>query len=251
MKDVMLAQVRFLFFQGTPKVRPEQRRLFFCYVLIVTWLVGMGRYWDDPDANILQHLGMGSVGYLFVMSGILWCAIRPLAQEPLPIIKVFLFVGLTSLPALLYAIPVELFMPVDTAAAVNYIFLAVVATWRVALLFFFCKRAVGLSVWGTMTAAILPLCCIMIVLASFSLEHVVFNIMSGVRVMEDYPRTTPGLIASSITDAAGWSVSTIKGLSILAYILFPIFLISWGVMAFKQINRPLQTHDLTDKIDDA
>ena len=32
--------------------------------IIGTWIVGKVRYWDDPDAYILQHLGFGSVIYI-------------------------------------------------------------------------------------------------------------------------------------------------------------------------------------------
>ena len=44
-----------------------------------------------------------------------------------------MFVGLTALPGWLYAVPVERFLPLDTAQAVNAGFLALVAAWRVAL----------------------------------------------------------------------------------------------------------------------
>ena len=40
--------------------------------LIGTWIVGMGRYWDDPSAKLLQHLGMGSVIYIFVLAAFIW-----------------------------------------------------------------------------------------------------------------------------------------------------------------------------------
>ena len=56
-----------------------------------------------------------------------------------------IFVTLTSLPALLYAIPVEKFMALEYAQTANVLFLAVVASWRVALLIVFLKRAAGLT----------------------------------------------------------------------------------------------------------
>ena len=51
--------------------------------LVCTWLVGMGRYWDDPGARWFQHLGIGSVLYVFALSAVLWLLVRdnPSAQK--------------------------------------------------------------------------------------------------------------------------------------------------------------------------
>src|SRR3712207_7552248 len=40
--------------------------------LACTWLVGVGRYWDNPRASLLQHLGVGSVVYVFALALLLW-----------------------------------------------------------------------------------------------------------------------------------------------------------------------------------
>jgi hypothetical protein len=45
--------------------------------LLSTWLVGMGRYWDNPRANIGQHLGVGSVVYIVVLSAFIWLILLP------------------------------------------------------------------------------------------------------------------------------------------------------------------------------
>jgi len=249
-KQILSAQFRLLFFRDVPGELGAQRNAFALYVLGVTWLVGIGRYWDSPDANWVQHLGIGSVAYLFVMSVILWCAIQPIAKAPVTISRIFIFVGMSSLPALLYAIPVEMFMSIDGAAKTNYWFLTVVAIWRVALLFFFCKRAVSLSTWGAMTATILPLCCIMMVLAALSLEHAVFDMMGGLRVVEDYERTTAGLVASSLTEAAGWSIDTVGGLSFLAFLLFPIFMISWIIkVIFRFKAKSAANNEMVNEVE--
>jgi len=39
--------------------------------LLCAWLAGMGRYWDDPGAHLLQRLGVGSVIYVFALSFLL------------------------------------------------------------------------------------------------------------------------------------------------------------------------------------
>ena len=32
----------------------------------------MGRYWDNPRVGLAQHLGLGSVVYVFVLAAVLW-----------------------------------------------------------------------------------------------------------------------------------------------------------------------------------
>ncbi len=46
--------------------------------LIGTWLAGMGRYWDNPQAELLQKLGFGSVLYVFALAALLWLIGLPL-----------------------------------------------------------------------------------------------------------------------------------------------------------------------------
>jgi hypothetical protein len=156
----------------------EPRHLLFG--MVCAWLVGMGRYWDNPRADWPQHLGFGSVAYVFVLSLLLWVLLKPIVPERVRYVRIAAFVSLTAPPAILYAIPVERFMPLGTAILMNVIFLAVVALWRVALLMWYARRALGLQRWETGVAALLPLCGIVTVLAILNLEHVVFNIMAGV-----------------------------------------------------------------------
>ena len=41
------------------------------YGLLVTWAVGIGRYWDHPDPYMLQSLGLGSLAGMVVLVGFL------------------------------------------------------------------------------------------------------------------------------------------------------------------------------------
>jgi hypothetical protein len=41
---------------------------YFYLGLLGAWIVGMGRHWDDSAGSLLQHLGLGSVIYLFVLA---------------------------------------------------------------------------------------------------------------------------------------------------------------------------------------
>ena len=92
-----------------------------------TWIVGIGRWWDDRDAYVLQHLGIGSIVYVFALSLLLWLAALPLKPTNLTYFKTLTYVTLTAPPALLYAIPVERWYGVDVANQINAWFLGVVA----------------------------------------------------------------------------------------------------------------------------
>lgn len=149
--------------------------------LAMAWLAGIGRYWDNPRAELWQLAGLGSVAYVFSLALVLWLLILPLRARRWTYRNVLLFVCLTSPPALLYAIPVERFMSGEAALATNAWFLGIVASWRVALLLVFLKRDAGLRAWEAIVACLLPLALIVVALALLNLEHVVFNLMSGIR----------------------------------------------------------------------
>lgn len=171
-------QFRFLAFRpAVPDLR-NHLTSFVIYVVIVSWIVGMGRYWDHPKAYAWQYAGLGSVAYIFVLSVILYVLIWPLRPKHWTYPAVLVFVGLTSLPGLLYAIPVERFMSLERAQAVNGWFLAIVAVWRVALYVRFLMVS-RVPSFGLFSAILLPLSAIVATLALLNLEHVVFNIMAG------------------------------------------------------------------------
>lgn len=149
--------------------------------LICTWIVGMGRWWDDPGANLLQHLGLGSIIYVFVLAAVLLLVAAPLRPDNLTYKSVLTFVTLTSLPALLYAIPVERFTELSIARSINVWFLAAVATWRLALLLFFLKRIAGLPIFASVVVSLLPIMAIVTTLTVLNLERAVFDIMGGLR----------------------------------------------------------------------
>src|SRR5215211_6002255 len=79
----------------------------FIIGLIGTWIVGIGRYWDDEGASRLQHLGLGSVIYIFLLAIFIWLIIKPFFVKNWNYFTVLTFISLTSFPAILYAIPVE------------------------------------------------------------------------------------------------------------------------------------------------
>ena len=171
--------VRLLFFRAS---REELIGLHWRHLalgIFCTWLVGMGRYWDNPRVGMLQHLGVGSVIYIFVLSLFLWLIIWPLRPRNWTYFNVLTFISMVSPPAALYAIPIEKSLTLEDSNIVNAWFLAVVATWRVALLIFYLRRAARLEPFTTFIATFFPLTIIVVVLSGLNLDKVVFDAMGG------------------------------------------------------------------------
>lgn len=191
--------------------------------LVATWVVGMGRWWDDPDAHLLQHLGVGSVVYVFVLSFFLWALIKPLGPQHWSYKGVLTFVTLTSPPAMLYAIPVERFLDLQTAQTVNVQFLAFVAVWRVALLVFYLRRLARLPWNSVIVATLLPLTIIITLLTALNLERAIFNIMGGLNDTE------------TANDRAYGVLVALTMASIIAVV--PL-LIGWATIVYLRLRKP-------------
>lgn len=162
---------------------------------------------------------MGSVSYVFVPALIVWILLAPLKPKDWSYRNLLLLITLTAPPALLYAIPVEQFMPLRTAQAVNAWFLAIVAAWRVGLLFAFLRRAAGLSGFTILIGALVTLVVIVNALAFLNLEHVVFEIMAGIR---DQDRS-----GNDSAYAFVWLVS------VLSILLAPFLLAAYGWLVYR------------------
>ena len=135
---------------------------------------------------------------------------------------ILLFLTMTSLPAWIHAIPVEMMMPMPQAQSVNAWFLAIVATWRVILLVLFLKRAAGLSGLAILVATMLPLALIVTCLAMLNLEHVVFNIMAG-----------NGPVARSGNDGA---YSIVMLLTMFSFVAAPFLLAGYLILVVRAIK---------------
>ncbi len=156
-------------------------RRHFLLGLVGTWVVGMGRYWDNDRASLLQHLGVGSVVYIFVLAGFIWLLVLPYRVSEWTYFRVLTFVALTSFPAIFYAIPVEQFTNMQTANRLNVWFLAAVAAWRLCLLYYFLNTFTQLRRTYVIAITMLPICLIITALTILNLEQAVFDIMGGVR----------------------------------------------------------------------
>lgn len=180
-------QYSVLRFRSPSRAIADHARWYLLFGFLVTWLAGLGRYWDHPSADWWQYAGLGSVCYVLILAAILWLVVYPLKPERWSYQAVLIFVTLTSLPALLYAIPVERWLSTQDAASANATFLKIVALWRVALLVWFLSRFAKLG-WGVaLIVSLLPLALILLSLTILNLEHAVFQIMAGIRDREPTP----------------------------------------------------------------
>lgn len=180
-KSVLQTAIRLLTFRASRAELAGLGRPELALGLSATWIVGMGRWWDDPGAHLVQHLGLGSIVYVFVLAFLLWLLIKPLGPKNWSYHGVLTFVALTSPPAILYAIPVERFLSLDAARQANVWFLAFVAAWRVSLLAFYLRRLAQLPWYAVIVATLLPLTAIVSALTALNLERAVFDVMSGLR----------------------------------------------------------------------
>lgn len=188
--------IRLLTFRATSPAMVVHWKGYLAAGLIFTWLAGIGRYWDNPRSHMWQLLGLGSLAYVFILALLLWLLLWPLRPENWSYRNVLLFITLTAPPGILYAIPVERFMAPDAARAANAWFLAVVAAWRLALFATFLRRVGRLRWFALIVATLAPMALIVISLALLNLEHVVFNLMGGMRPEDRSPNDTAyGVVA--------------------------------------------------------
>jgi hypothetical protein len=221
--SVLRTAIRLLTFRSTREELLSFGSKHLAFGLLCTWLVGMGRYWDNPRVSILQHLGVGSVIYIFALALLIFLIVWPLRPKDWSYFRVLTFISLVSPPALLYAIPVERVFNLDVANSINVWFLALVAAWRVALLVFYLRRSGALDWISVVTAALLPLTLIVVTLLFLNLEKVVFDIMGGVNREQ-----------RSGNDAA-YEVLTL--LTLLSVLIFVPTIICYVVLAIVKFVR--------------
>jgi hypothetical protein len=205
MKQVVVDALRVLFFRAT---REELARLGWKHLLfglVCTWIVGMGRWWDDPRATFWQQTGLGSIAYVFVLSFVLWLFALPVSERDPSYSRLLTFVTLTAPPALLYALPVERWVDIGTARAWNVWFLGVVAAWRVALYLSYLVRALGLKLHLAACTALLPIAIVIAVLTFLNLHHATFDVMGGLRDSENpHDSAYAVMILISMASVFGW-----------------------------------------------
>lgn len=197
---------------------------YLAFGLICTWIAGIGRHWDNPRAELWQLLGLGSLAYVVVLALLIWLIMIPLRPQRWSYRNVLIFICLTSPPAWLYAIPVERFLTLEAAQTANIAFLAVVATWRVALLVWFLRSIAQLTVARIVVGTLLPLSLIVVTLSVLNLEHVVFNLMAGIDPEQ-----------RSANDTAFFVVFLMAFYSIMAA---PLLLLAYAVLIHLAWTKP-------------
>jgi hypothetical protein len=198
------------------------------------WIAGIGRYWDNHRVGFWQHLGLGSVIYVFILALFLGLVIWPMRPRHWTYFRVVAFVAMVSPPALIYAIPVERFLPLYTANSINAMFLLIVAVWRVALLFWFLNRVGRLPWYVVFVGATLPLSFIVVALTMLNLEKVVFELMGGM--------TQP-----SGNDSAYVALFYISLISIYLFIPLLIAYVTIAVIRITQARRDRKVNELVNE----
>jgi|SRR5215213_9013436 len=193
----------------------------FAFGLICAWIVGVGRYWDNPGVGFWQHLGVGSLVYIFALSLLLWFVVRPLRPRDWSYFFVVTFVAMAAPPAILHSIPAQMFFGIETANDINAVFLLIVSVWRVALLVFFLKRFAALNVGYILVATLLPVTLIIFALVMLNPEKAVFNMMGG------FAERTPNDEAFGV----------LALISFFAMLAFPVLLVAYIVIVVTELAK--------------
>jgi hypothetical protein len=212
---------------GEEFVAFDYRHLLFG--LLCTWLVGIGRWWDDSRAVALQHAGVGSVAYVFILAALLWLIILPLRPRRWSYRHVLTFVALTSPPAIIYAIPVEMLYGMETARGINAWFLFVVASWRVALLVFYLRRCARLESLAAVVAMLLPIIVIIFTLTVLNLEKAAFETMGGMR-------------GERTANDSAYAILTL--LSLLSILLIAPLVLAYSILIMRARSRVDEPEDV-------
>ena len=187
--------------------------------LVLAWVVGYGRWWDRPDAvHALLRSGAISALIVVLLGLLLHVTLTPLSAGRARLLPTTAYVGLTSLPAALYALPLERWFELETARSLNLALLALVATWRVALyvrLAWEVARVRGLEL---LVVTLLPLSGVVFGLTVSGMLLGVFQLMAG---------------NESSTTTAESRYEVILALGMASLVLGPVLLITWLVLVAR------------------
>lgn len=200
---------RVLTFRATREELEQNAQTVLAVGIVVTWIVGIGRWWDDPREIVTPiRLGLGSVIYVFALATLLWLLSLPF-RTGVGIWTFWAFVACAALPGIVYAVPIERIAPFETASTYNVWALIFVSVYRVALLVWFYLRILRVPAASASVLTLLPLSLIVWTLSILGHGARVFDIMGGFR--EKFP-----------TNAAEDIVS---GLGCLSWVLAPLLLV--------------------------
>ncbi len=224
MSSAVSTAIRILTFRATHEELRNVGHRHLALGLFLTWVVGMGRWWEDPRASVLQHLGVGSLLYVLVLSFFLGLVTWPLAPRPVSYTNLLTFVSLTAPPALLYALPVRSWFDLAVAQELRLWFLGIVAGWRVLLWASYLRVGVQLSRLATFVGTMFPLTILVVALVALNLERVVFDFMGGIRPTDIRPED------ATVNDTA---FGVLFLISLLSQLLVLPLLLAYGVLATR------------------
>ncbi len=153
----------------------------FLVGLTFTWLVGIARNWDFPQAPWYASLGFTSVAYIFFMAGMMWLSLRLPSVKRHPYFRFLTVVSMTAAPGLIYGIPVERFLSAADAQQANLIFLSVVAIWRVALFAHFAVKGCRMPLVHALLSMLTPIAAIIIAIHMTGRSEFVIELMGGLQ----------------------------------------------------------------------
>lgn len=182
--------------------------------MAITWLVGIGRWWDDPRTlEWYVRWGFGSLLYVGCLSLVLFALAAPLSRRASPDdFRVTLsFVTASALPGIVYAIPIELIAGPSAASAYNVAALIFVSLYRLALLYWFFYSVLGLPDQAWILTS-LPVAAIVAVVSMMNMGPMVVDIMGGFR------ETMPKSEAESIVEALGCISFIVTPILIILYL---------------------------------
>jgi len=198
----------------------------FAFGLLITWLVGMGRYWDNPRVETVQRLGGGSFAYVFILALLLFAVGLPFRDKNWTYPRVLTMVVLSSPPAAIYALPVEKLFDFETARSFNTLFFGLVALWRMLIWGRFVFLMCPTSTPGRISVIFLPVTAILVVLAVLNLEQAVADLMSGLQ---------PAPNGTTADRAYIWLIM-LTALDV--YLVFPVisitYIVAWIIHARKK-----------------
>lgn len=200
---VVKATIRLLTFRITAEELAALDGRHLAFGAVCTWIVGMGRFWDDPNAVPYLRAGLGSLGYILGLTLVLRFSLDPLNPKPGSLRRLLTFVALTSPPGILYAIPVELWTSPEAARSLNLAFLLAVASWRLGLALVLLPRLTGLGWAQVMSAVMLPICAAIVILSVTNCLDQVFEFMGGFRKL-----SPEELARNRLWSGIGWSSCT-------------------------------------------
>lgn len=228
---------RFLTFRAS---REELQNLSWSHLAVgffFVWLAGVARNWDNPKAEFLQHLGVGSLVYVFALATLMTLILAPFFRERDWTVyrRALTVICLTAPPALFYAIPVEMWMSASAARTANYSLLAIVATWRVALWMFYLRRGASFSWPRVLACTLLALSVIVGIVGLFGVLANVGDIMGGVR--------------NPVQAQSERVASALFGIAFFSFLPLLIFYMTLATKAAQE-RRNLESREILEQIED-